>query len=126
MEKGQTQRKPSVDGISIVPTTSKNFIRSWLEIMRPFHHLAPREMDFAAAMLEKRYEIAQNVSDQILIDKLLFEEESKESIRETVGITRAHMQTILRKMRENGVLNGKRFNIQYVPEWEKGKPFRMV
>ena len=123
-------RKPVVDGLVKVPTTSKNFIHTWFEVMRPFHHLTPREIDFAAAMLEKRYEIASTVVDpeknQATIDKLLFNEETKEAIRTKVGITRSHMQVILHKMRDAGVITDKRFSEGFIPAWTPGVPFRMA
>ena len=123
---GNAAKKPLVDGINTIPTNSDNFARTWLEIMKPFHKLTAREMDFAAAMLNRRKEIAESVSDQSLVDKLLFNDETKESIRNEVGISRAYMQGILHKMRENGMINGRRFEPNFLPIWEKGKPFRML
>lgn len=121
-----SQKKALADGLVIIPTTSNNFLRSWLELMKPFHHLAPREMDFAAILLAKRYEISKSVSNQNMIDKLLFEEEMRNSIMEEAGVTKAHMQVILRKLRESGLLEGKKVARAYIPAWTEGKPFRMV
>lgn len=122
----EASHKPAVDGISIIPTSKDEFLRTWLEMMRPFHHLTPREMDFAAVMIAKREEIARDVTDQAKIDKLLFEEETKEEIMALAGVSKTHMQMILRSMRANGVIQGRRFNPSYLPSWTPGKPFRMV
>lgn len=122
----ETPKKPSADGLVIIPTTNSNFLRSWLELMKPLHHLAPREMDFAAVLLAKRHEIEKEVTNQNMIDKLLFEEENKEAMMKEAGITRMHMQAILRRFRENGFLEGKRIATIYTPSWTEGKPFRMV
>lgn len=123
-------RKPAIDGMVIVPTTNSNFIRTWLEVMRPFHHLTSKEMDFAAVMLEKRYEIASKIANpdknQAMIDRLLFDDETKEAIRTKVGITKSHMQVILHKMRTSGVIEDKKFSENYIPTWTPGKPFRMA
>ena len=119
-------RKPLVDGMAEIPTTSATFLHTWLEIMRPFHHLTSREIDFASAMLEKRYEIAASVKDPQMIDKILFDEGTKEELRNKIGLTKTHMQVIMHKMRESGVIEGKRFNKSYIPSWTPGKPFRMV
>lgn len=122
----ESPKRPSADGLVIIPTTTSNFLRSWLEIMRPFHHLAPREMDFTAVLLAKRNEISKSVTNQNMIDKLLFEEETKEAMMQEAGVTKMHMQAILRRLRENGVLNGKKVSPTYIPTWTEGKPFRMV
>lgn len=123
-------RKPAVDGMVIIPTTNSNFIRTWLEVMRPIHHLTPKEMDFAAIMLEKRYEIAANIANpeknQAMIDRLLFDDETKEAMREKAGIKKSHMQVILHKMRMSGVIEDKKFSENYIPAWTPGKPFRLA
>ena len=121
-------RKPLADGLANIETTNSNFLRFFLEVMRPWHHLAPREMDFAAALLAKRFEIAKTFKNKAdpSIDKLLFEEETKEEVMKKVGVAKAHMQVILRRLRENGVLEGKRVSPKYIPNWTEGKPFRMV
>lgn len=122
--------RPLVDGMTRIFNRSEDFIHSWLEVMRPFHRLTPREIDFAAAMLEKRYEIAAKIADpkknQATIDKLLFDEETKEAIRQKVGITKSHMQVILHKMREVKMIDNKSFSPEYIPDWTPGKRFRMV
>lgn len=125
MEQG-AQNKPAVDGIAIIPTTGENFIRTWLEVMKPFHHLTSREMDFTAALLARREEIAADVKDQSNVDKLLFDEEEKEKVCKKVGITNSHMKMILHKMRKAGVINGKKIDPKYILKWQRGKPFRMV
>ena len=122
----ESPKRPAADGFVIIPTTNSNFLRSWLEVMRPLHHLAPREMDFAAVLLAKRHEIEKEVTNQNLIDKLLFEEENKEAMMKEAGVTKMHMQAILRRLRENGFLEGKKIAKMYRPSWTEGTPFRMV
>jgi predicted transcriptional regulator len=121
-----TAKKPLFDGRTTIPTTSENFARTWLEVMRPFHKLTAREMDFAAAMLNKRHELAETIADQGNNDKILFNDETKESLRNEIGISRAYMQGILHKMRECGMITGRRFEPKFLPEWKKGKPFRTL
>ena len=122
----ETPRKPAADGISIIPTTSDTFLRAWLEVMRPLHGLAPSEMDFAAVLLAKREEIAKDVRDPGMIDKILFEGETRKQLMELAGVKKAHMDTILHKLRKSGVIEGRRVNPTFIPAWTRGKPFRMV
>ena len=126
MAKGEEPIKKTVDGITVIPSTNDNFIRAWLEIMRPLHKMTSKEMDYAAIMLKKRYIIANEVSDQGMIDKLLFDEETKEIIRNEAGVTPSHAKAILYSMKKKGVIKGKTVNPKFIPSWRKGEPFRWM
>ena len=115
-----------VDGATKIPNTSDEFIRTWLEIMRPIHKHTPTEMDFTAVLLKKRYEIAEKVDDPALVDKILFDEETKEIIRSEANISVSYMKIILHKLRQSGIIVEKRINLKYFPKWERGKPFRWM
>ena len=125
MAKGE-EPKPSIDGLTIVPTSSKNFLRAWLEVMRPLHGLTQKEMDFAAILLQFRYDIAKKVSDPAMVDTILFDKEKKEDIANAAGISQSYMKMFLKRLRANGVIEGKRISLKYLPDWTPGKPFRWL
>ena len=118
--------EPTVDGITVVPNLSKDFLRAWLEVMRPVHNLTPKEMDFTAVLLKKREEIAKKVKDQSMIDTILFGKEMKERIAEEAGISYDYMKGIMRNLKNNGVIQGNRVDPKYLPSWTAGKPFRWL
>lgn len=126
MATGEEPKKKSIDGVTVVPSTSDNFLRAWLEIMRPLHKMTSKEMDYAAVLLKKRYEIAQDVTDQGKIDKLLFDEDTKEDIRIESGVSQSHAKAILYSMKRKGVIVKKRVNPMYIPAWKRGEPFRWM
>lgn len=126
MEKGEEPVKKVVNGTTVVPSTNENFIRAWLEVMRPLHKMTPKEMDYVAILLEKRAIIANEVNDQGMIDKLLFDEETKEIVRKKAKVSSSHAKVILYNLKKKGVIKGKRMNPMYIPIWEKGKPFRWM
>ncbi len=115
-----------VDGVVVIPTDNNSFFRAWLQVMRPIHKLTPKEMDFFAIMLKKRAKIASEIKDSFIIDSLLFKEESKAEMLKEAGITDSHMKIILHNLRKNNVLINKRVNPRYIPDWEEGKPFRLM
>lgn len=119
-------RKPSVTGVTSIPNKDGEFFRAWLEVMRPLHNLASKEMDFAAALLKKRYEIAKTTSDSRTVDKLLFDAETKRSVAESLNISYSYMQYVLKKMRGAGIIKGKTIDPQYLPAYEEGKPVRWM
>lgn len=115
-----------VDGVTIVPNKSDDFIRTWLEVLKPIHKLTPTEMDFAAALLKKRYEISEKAEDPATIDKALFDEDTKEEIRREANISAAHMKVLMHKLRQCGIVIDKRIHPKFLPMWERGKPFRWM
>ena len=126
MNKGEEKKERMVDGTTIVPCTSDDFLRAWLEVMRPLHNLTPKEMDYAAVLLKMRGKIAEKTADPGLIDKALFDEETKELIRKEAGVTQPHAKAILYSMKRKKFILKKRVNPMYTPIWKRGQPFRWM
>lgn len=122
----ETSASKVADGGMRIPCTSSTFIRAWLEVMRPIHRLTPKEMDVAAELIKRRYDLTKGISNPALIDKVLFNKETKDSIITKVGITDSHYKMVLHKLRQNGVIDGKKINPRYLPDWTPGKPFRWM
>ena len=125
IQSAEKQQKMA-DGGMTIPCKSSAFIRNWLEVMRPVHKLSKKEMDIAAALINYRFELAKSISDQSLIDKVLFSKETKEVIIQRENITADHFKMILHKLRENKVIIGKTVNPRYLPDFVPGKPFRWL
>ena len=119
-------KRPTVAGVTIIPNKDDEFFRAWLEVVRPLHNLASKEMDFAAAFLKKRYELAKTMNDDKLIDRVLFNVDTKKAVAESLGISYSYMQFIFRKMRECGMIEGKTINPRFLPTYENGKPVRWM
>ena len=119
-------KKPTVTGVTTIPNEDGEFFRAWLEVMRPLHGRASKEMDFAAAFLKKRYELAKTMTDDRLIDRVLFDAETKNAVAKSLGISYSYMQYIFKKMRECGMIREKKINPQFLPAYESGKPVRWM
>lgn len=124
MAEGEEPKERKVDGL--VNLETDNFLRGFIELMRPLHKMTSREMDYAAAMLKVREEIAKEVTDQNKIDKLLFDDEVREFIRKEAKVKPDYAKALIYGMRRKGFIVGKRINPMYIPSWEKGKPFRLM
>ena len=122
----EKEKRTGAMGVTRIPNRDDEFFRAWLEVMRPLHNLASKEMDFAAAFLKKRYEIAKGTSDSRLVDKVLFDAETKKSVAKSIGISYSYMQYIFKKMRECGMIEGKSINWQFLPAYKEGEPVRWV
>ena len=125
MARGEEPKK-SIDGITVVPTSSRDFLRAWLEVMRPLHGLTPKEMDFAAVLLQFRYNIAKKVEDPAMVDTILFNKDKKDEIAKAAGISTSYMKILMNRLRTAGLIKNRRFVSQYTPDWTPGKPFRWL
>ena len=106
-------RKP--DNVTVVPSTSKNVFRKWLEFMRPYHKLTDREMDIAAAFIRHRFALSKVISDDTILDSVLLSEDTKKKIREECNITLPHFQVIMGKLRKSNIIVDGKLNPRYIP-----------
>jgi len=99
-----------------IPTTlDTTFFRWWVEILRPLHKLTEREMDVITIFLRKRHELSKDILDPIKLDKYLMSDDIKREIREECGITAAHFQVIMGKLRKQGVMHDGKINPKFIP-----------
>lgn len=114
-------RKP--DNVTVVPSTSKNVFRKWLEFMRPYHKLTDREMDIAAAFIRHRFTLSKVISDDTILDSVLLSEDTKKKIREECNITLQHFQVILGSLRKNKVIVNNRINPKFIPSLKEDSDY---
>jgi len=105
-----------VNNVIRVPTTlDTNFFRYWLEFIKPFHHMVPREMDVVAELLKNRYELSKVITDQNLLEKIALNTDSREKARAACDLTAPHFQVIMSKLKKAGVIDGDRINPRFIP-----------
>lgn len=111
-----------------VPTSiNGKFFRYWFEFLKPFHNLTDREMQVAAALVKKRYDLTKVIKDDMILDRVVMSEDTKKAIREECGISLAHFQVIMGKLRKSKILLENRINPRFIPNLveEKGT-FRLL
>ena len=109
------------DAALSIPCTSDNFLKVWFDLLRPIHKLTDREIEVVELFLKKRHELSKKVTDEELLDKVVMGEDIKKEIREALGITLAHFQVIMSKLRKNKVIENNKLNPFYIPRLSKGK-----
>ena len=109
-------RPNNVIGISAsLSSETENFFRYWVEFTKPLHRLTDREMDVVTAFLQKRYELSKDILDPIKLDKYLMNEDTKAEIRDECGVSPAHFQVIMGKLRKSGVIKDGNINPLFIP-----------
>lgn len=76
------------------------FFTLWLKFLRPFHNLSDRELEVAACMLKNRYELSKKISDEKILNDVLFSKENKDKMLKELHITNQYYQVILGKLRK--------------------------
>jgi hypothetical protein len=106
------RRPNNVIGIS---TTLNDFFRYWVEFLEPLHHLTEREIDIITAFLRKRHELSKSILDPVMLDKYLMNEDTKAEIREECGVSPAHFQVIMGKLRKSKIIVNGNISPKFIP-----------
>lgn len=117
-----------INNVITIPTSTEGkFFRYWLEFLRPFHKLTDRETDVMASFLKQRYELSKVIKDQELLNKVTMSEDTKRKIREECGITQAHFQVIMTKLKKSKMIDNGRINPRFIPRVEEdAKNFQLL
>lgn len=92
------------------------FFRWWIRFLSPFHSLTAREMEVTAALFHHRYELSKSVTDPLILDKLVLDDESRKTVSARMGISRNYMKLILVKLRKNNIIKDGRLNPKFIPD----------
>lgn len=120
-------KKDNVKSTDIVSITSTSkfsglsFFKIWLDFLRPLHRLPKRESTVLAALLQKRFELSRTIMDENLLDKVLFTDEVKKGIIESLGISSGNFQATLTNLRKAKVLENNIISKRYIPSIEYGE-----
>ena len=115
-----------INNIIKIPTSINDFLRYWLEFLKPFHFLTNKEMEVAAKILQYRHDLSQKVSDEKILGELLLSRENRKNIREELGITTAHLQVILSTLKSVGFLKDGMINPRFIPRLNNKKQFNLL
>ena len=108
----------NVIGLSQSPLGDE-FFKYWFVFLKPLHHLTDREIDVIASFTKHRYELSKVIKDDNLLETVLMSEETKRKVREDCGITLAHFQVIMGKLRKNKVIIDNKINPILIPKLDE-------
>ena len=95
--------------------TRLSFFRGWVEFLAPFHKLTARERDVMARILVQYFKLKDNIPDPEVLKEVMWSQTSRKDMRESLGMSQAHFQMILAKLREAKVLVDGDLNPKYIP-----------
>lgn len=99
--------------IKTLEVDKKQFFMLWLKFLKPYHHLAEKEMEFLSILLLKRNELSEIILDDSLLDSMLFDKKIRNEIKDIMGYSSMqvynNMLSFLRKKKvivNNKIIKG--------------------
>ena len=126
-KRDMTQNTDIVSISTNLKTSGLNFFKLWLEFLKPLHRLPGRELAVLAALLQRRFELSRTITDDDILDKVLFTDEIKKGIVANLGISPGNFQSVLTNLRKAGVITNNTISKRYIPSLEyEGDSYKLL
>jgi len=106
----------------------KKFFMYWLQFLKPYHKLRDKEIEMLSLFLNKRHELSQKITDDDLLDTMLFDKNIKDQIREEMNYSSHQVfNNMLSSLRSKGVIVNGKINKGLIPELtEDSNNFKLI
>ena len=106
--------------IANIRTSVDGLFERWVALTQPLHKLTEAEANIFVLFLRKRHLFAISISDDNIVNKLLFSTDTRKEIMDTLGYKMGTFQNYLTAMRNKGVIQNNRLNKKLIPNYEDG------
>ncbi len=103
------------NNVFLVSCTDTSFYRSWIEFLSPYHKLSAREKDAAARLLMQYFRFRDSVGDDDVLRDLMWSRKSRNDMMASLGMSQAHFQLVLSKLKAAGFLKDGMINPRFLP-----------
>lgn len=100
--------------------TEDSFYRMWIEFLAPFHKLTSRERDVAARIIAQYFRLKDSIQDPEVLRDILWSRKSRKDMMTSLGMSPAHFQMVLAKLKSSEVLIDEDINPKYIPHKVEG------
>lgn len=90
--------------VSYVKCSKEDMLRKWIEFLTPYHHLANRERDVFAVIMNQYFRLKSQCDDPVMVRTLLWASKSRAEMRRILNMSQPHFQMVLAKLRDRGAL----------------------
>ncbi|MBQ3950923.1 MAG: hypothetical protein II661_10655 [Bacteroidales bacterium] len=98
-----------------VKCTRDSFARAWVDLLSPYHKLTSREKDVAARIINQHLKLKESISDPEVLRDVLWSRSSRKDMMQSLGMSQAHFQMVLARLREAEFLIDGDINKKYLP-----------
>lgn len=97
-----------------------NFFNYWLTFLTPIHKLTPSVINIAAEILKHRYILSKDITNDTILDNyLLSNEEIRNDIITTCGISLSNYHVGIGKLKKAGFFINNKVNPKFIPKLDK-------
>lgn len=93
----------------------KNFFYRYVEFTQPFHKLRKQLQQVLALLLFHHYKLKQEITNNKILWKAVFDYDTKLAIAEELGITQKNLENQLSALRKLNVINDNQIALVYIP-----------
>lgn len=104
----------------ILKCTEDSFYRTWFEFLAPFHKLTSRERDVAARLIKQYFRLKENIEDPEVLKDVMWSRTSRKDMMTALGMSPAHFQMVLAKLKKAGVIVNDDLNPRFIPNMGDG------
>lgn len=92
--------------IKKIRTDKRSIFKYWLRFLKPYHKLRPKEIDALATILYYRYELSRDISNEDMLNTVLFSTPTRNKMREDLGnMGQKIFNNLLTSLRKKKVLS---------------------
>jgi len=108
--------------------TLKDLFLKWLDITSAFHNLTNQQKQVLALFLYYHYNYKQEITNDKILWKLVFDYDTKLLIEKELGIKNAGLQNVLTSFRKRNIINDKNeITPTFIPNIEPGaQDFKVI
>ena len=106
--------------IANVNISLKQLFITWLEVTSSFHKLRNQEKKVLSLLLYHYYKLQDDITNETIIWKVLFDYDKKLEIRKELNIKNPSFNNILSSLRKKNVIIDDKISNIYIPNIEKG------
>ena len=88
----------------------------WVRFLNPIYNLTETEILVTAALIEEYMRIQDKVSDEELLNQLLFGLGTRKKIKEKINMKDNYFDVILNKLRKRNIIVDGKINNQIIPK----------
>jgi len=105
--------------VANINTTIKKLFKDWLYLTKIFHKLTDQQINILSLFLYEYYKLKKEVTNERIINEVLFDYKIKMKIKEELGIKDPSLQNAMTIFRKKGIVVNNQLSKLFIPQIEK-------